>query len=175
MQLTVYLGIGSNIEPRLEYIKESLREIAAIPGVAIAGTSSIYATDPWGNTQQDEFLNLVVELTCELFAPELLHHLQTIEIKMGRQRDETWGPRNIDLDILLYGDEVICTEDLKVPHPYLRDRLFVLVPLAEINERIILPGDGASIGEVLVSALDREENATIRVRRVLPPILQGEG
>lgn len=175
MQTTVYLGIGSNIEPRLEYIKESLREIAAIPGVAMVRTSSVYATAPWGNTAQGEFLNLVVEFSCGLFAPELLYHLKTIEIKMGRQRVETWGPRNIDLDILLYGDEVINSEDLKVPHPYLRNRLFVLVPLAEINERIILPEDGASIGEVLVSALDREENATTKIRRVLPPILQGEG
>jgi len=88
--------------------------------------------------------------------------LQEIEIKMGRQRQEKWGPRIIDLDILLFGDEVLDFPELKVPHPLMRQRLFVLVPLQEVNAELIFPDDGAKIKEVLISVLAREGNKKIK-------------
>jgi len=159
---TVYLGLGSNLEPRIDHINTARREIDNIPGVKIALASSLYLTAPWGKADQPDFINQVLRIETSLTALDLLHRLQDIEIKMGRQRFEKWGPRNIDLDILLYGDEIIDLGELKVPHPHLRERLFVLVPLAEIETELVFPGDGASIGEVLISVLDREGNEGIK-------------
>ena len=110
--------------------------------------SSLYKTAPVGMTEQPDFLNAVVEIQTTLPALELLGVLLHIEKKMGRVRTIRWGPRVIDLDLLLYGEQQIALPNLTVPHPRLRERAFVLVPLAEIAPGLVLPGDGRTAAEI---------------------------
>ncbi len=154
--VNAYLGLGSNIEPRVDNIKRAIAEIEGIQGIEITGRSSLYLTSPWGKTDQDDFVNGVLRIRTAMPALNLLHHLKSIEIKMGRQQIERWGPRIIDLDLLLYGDEAIDSEELRVPHPHMRQRLFVLLPLAEVDAEVVFPDDGAKIQEVLIRVLERE-------------------
>lgn len=162
MKKRVLLGIGTNLGDKKANLEKAVQNIRGIEGVEVTAVSSFYATAPWGKTDQDEFLNGVVEIETDIPPLELLKKLQEIEIKMGRERKEKWGPRNIDIDILLYGEEVMDLEELKVPHPYMRERLFVLVPLNEIRPDLVFPDDGAKIGEVLVNALAHEKEEDIR-------------
>lgn len=156
MNKTVYIALGSNVGCKRDNMAQAVQLIADLPATQVVKSSSLYETAPWGKTDQDEFLNQVIEIETALQPEELLHELQNIEIKMGRQRKEKWGPRLIDLDILLYGNEVIDDPQLTIPHPYLRERLFVLVPLAEIGAELQFPDDGATVQEVLSRVLVRE-------------------
>ena len=151
MDKKVYIGLGSNLGNKSMNIQNALDFIADIEGVTITKLSSQYSTAPWGKTDQDDFINQVIEIKTDLPALDLLHSLQNIEIKLGRQRDGKWGPRIIDLDILLYGKEIIQLAELEVPHPYLMERLFVLIPLAEIDSELEFT-DGTKIREVLSKA-----------------------
>ncbi len=162
MEIRAYLGLGSNIGDKKLYLRKAVEQIAKLPETEVLNTSALYVTKPWGKIDQEDFLNQVIEIETSLPADNLLKGLQEIEINMGRQRTERWGARNIDIDILLYGNQVIHTEELQVPHPYLKQRLFVLVPLVEINENVIFPDDGTHIQEVLSTALDREGNNIIK-------------
>jgi 2-amino-4-hydroxy-6-hydroxymethyldihydropteridine diphosphokinase len=156
----VYIGLGSNLGNKSGNIQNALDCIADIEGVNIKKLSSQYLTAPWGRTDQDDFINQVIEIETELSPLNLLYRLQDIEIKLGRQRDEKWGPRTIDLDVLLYGEETIHLEELDVPHPYLLERLFVLIPLEEINSELKF-SDGSKIREVLSRARARLEGNDI--------------
>lgn len=156
MNKTVYIALGSNVGCKRDNMAQAVQLIADLPATQVVKSSSLYETEPWGKTDQDEFLNQVIEIETALQPGKLLQELQNIEIKMGRQRKEKWGPRLIDLDILLYGNEVIDDPQLTIPHPYLRERLFVLVPLAEIGAELQFPDDGATIEEVLSRVLVRE-------------------
>lgn len=153
MKKAVYIGLGSNLGPGVENLQKALNEIKAVKGIKIKKLSSMYLSKAWGKTDQADFVNQLIEIETEIPPLELLYVLHNIEIKMGRQRKEKWGPRVIDLDIILYGNEVIDSPELKIPHPYMRERLFVLVPLEEINPEIIFPDDGTKIKEVLVRVL----------------------
>jgi len=144
-----------------ENLAQAVELISNIPGVKLKNRSSLYETEPWGKTDQDKFLNQVIEIETSLPPRELLKELQDIEINMGRQRKEKWGPRIIDLDILLYGNEVLDDPQLTIPHPRMRERLFVLVPLAEIGADLRFPDNGATVREVLSSVLAREGNRGI--------------
>lgn len=135
-----YVGIGSNIGDRESHLRLSLKELAALPTIEIGDVSSIYETAPVGVTEQQDFLNLVVLVRTTLPPNELLDILQGIENKMGRVRTVRWGPRVIDLDLLVYGGERIALPELTVPHPRLFERAFTLVPLAEIAPELIIPG-----------------------------------
>lgn len=161
MKTPVFIGLGSNLGPKRENLVQAVDLIASLPGVKLLQCSALYKTEPWGKTDQDTFLNQVIKIETSLTARNLLGNLQEIEIKMGRQRKEKWGPRIIDLDILWYGNEVIDETDLKVPHPHMRERLFVLVPLQEIGAELRFPEDGATVEEVLSSVLAREGNRGI--------------
>ena len=156
MNKTVYIALGSNVGCKRDNMAQAVQLIADLPATQVVKSSSLYETEPWGKTDQDEFLNQVIEIETALQPGKLLQELQNIEIKMGRQRKEKWGPRLIDLDILLYGNEVIDDPQLTIPHPYLRERLFVLVPLAEIGAELQFPDDGATVQEVLSRVLVRE-------------------
>jgi len=158
----VYLGLGSNQGDRKNNLQTAINEIAGVEGIIITETSSLYLTEPWGKKDQDEFFNQVIEIETQLSAVDLLKALQKIEIKMGRQRLGKWGPRNIDIDIILYGQEIVDSTDLKIPHPYAQQRLFVLIPLQEINTEIVFPDSGMKIGEVLIRALGREDDKGIK-------------
>lgn len=156
MKNRVYISLGSNVGNKRKNICEARLLIARIKGTKISRMSSLYNTAPWGKTDQDAFINQVIEIETELSSLELLHSLQDIEIKLGRLRNEKWGPRVIDLDILLYGQEVINEQELTVPHPYMFARLFVLIPLQEIEPEIVFP-DGTKIREVLYRVSQQED------------------
>ncbi len=162
MNKRVYIGLGSNCGHKPGNLALARGKITDLEGTRIINSSSLYLTAPWGRLEQDDFINQVIEIETTLKPSELLRALQDIEIKMGRQRQEKWGPRIIDLDILLFGEEVLDFPDLKVPHPFMKQRLFVLVPLQEINEKLIFPDDGAKIEEVLSSVFAREGNKKIK-------------
>jgi len=146
---------------KITNIKNAVEAIGAIEGIRVIKTSSLYATEPWGKKDQEGFINAAVEIVTSLTPGQLLERLQEIEIKMGRQPSEKWGPRIIDIDILLFGDEVLESRKLTVPHPHMRNRLFVLIPLEEINSAIRFPDDGMDIKEVLARVIDREGNQGI--------------
>ncbi len=158
MKRAVYLGLGTNLGNKRKNLETAVRELNKLPETVVKKRSSIYLSEPWGYKEQEDFLNQVVEIETDLPAPDLLHSLKDIEINMGRQYGIKWGPRIIDLDILLYGDEVLHSEELQIPHAHMRERLFVLIPLQEINADLVFPDDGTSLREVLVRVLARERN-----------------
>lgn len=128
-----YIGIGTNLGDRFEHARNALAALESLG--SIARRSSFYRTRPLGKTDQPWFLNAVVALETSLSPQDLLGRLQSIERAMGRIRAERWGPRSIDLDLLLYDRLEIDEPNLRVPHPNMRERAFVLVPLAEIDAR----------------------------------------
>jgi 2-amino-4-hydroxy-6-hydroxymethyldihydropteridine diphosphokinase len=137
---TVYIGLGSNLSDPIEQVKQAIIELAKIPNSAILATSSIYLSRPMGPQDQDDYINAVLALETQLKPLDLLDALQTIEHNAGRVRkDNRWGARILDLDILLYSDNVINNDRLTVPHYGIKEREFVLVPLAEIAPYHILP------------------------------------
>ena len=142
-----YVGLGANLGDREGTIRAA---VAQLPGVV--AVSSLRETDPVGVTDQPQFLNGVAALETELPPRELLDVLLTVERRLGRERRERWGPRTIDLDLLLYGDEVIDEDGLTVPHPRLRERRFVLEPLADLAPKLVVPGLGGV--EELLAELD---------------------
>lgn len=132
MKNTVYLGLGSNIGDRCRHLHEAVLLLQEHPDIKVEAASSIYETDPVGYTEQDKFLNLVIKISTNLKPDELLQTMQNVEHRLGRTREIHWGPRTIDLDILLYNQENIETESLIVPHPRMFERAFVLIPLLEV-------------------------------------------
>jgi 2-amino-4-hydroxy-6-hydroxymethyldihydropteridine diphosphokinase len=142
-----YVGLGANLGDREATIRAA---VAELPGVV--GVSTLRETDPVGVTDQPRFLNGVAVLETELAPRELLDVLLAVERRLGRERGERWGPRTIDLDLLLYGDEVIDEAGLTIPHPRLHDRRFVLEPLADLAPKLVVPGLGRV--EELLAELD---------------------
>lgn len=128
----VYLSLGSNIGDRKKYLSDAISQLEALDQTELLAVSSFYQTKAWGNTNQDDFFNCVVALRTSLDPYILLDLCQQIEINLERVRYEHWGPRTIDIDILFYGQLEIRTENLCIPHPYVYERAFVLVPLLEI-------------------------------------------
>ncbi|WP_409290949.1 2-amino-4-hydroxy-6-hydroxymethyldihydropteridine diphosphokinase [Peribacillus sp. SCS-37] len=156
MNHTAYLSLGSNIKDRLEHLTSAVRSLAGDPSVRVAKVSSIYETDPVGYTGQDCFLNIAVEVKTFLSPAELLEKCQSIERELGRKRVIRWGPRTIDLDILLYNHENIETESLSVPHPRMHERAFVLVPLLELNPSLKDPVSQTLLADFLEAIPDKE-------------------
>jgi len=151
------VGIGSNVGEPVARCRDSIERISSLHDVTLLRRSSLYRTEPVGFTEQDWFINCVVEIKTSTTPHTLLKMLQGIENEMGRSRDRKWGPRIIDLDILLYGQEVIRDEGLSIPHEELHLRRFVLVPLNEIASYAIHPLYGVSIRGLL----DRLEDKSI--------------
>lgn len=154
----VYLSLGSNVGDRKRNIADALERLAA-SGVKVVKTSSLYETAPWGRTDQGDFLNLVAEVRTKLDPEGLLKALKTVEERMGRAavkaaKADRWGPRVIDLDIVLYGGVVFTGEDLQVPHPRFRERRFVLEPLAEIAPGAVDPVTGKTAEALLAECTD---------------------
>jgi 2-amino-4-hydroxy-6-hydroxymethyldihydropteridine diphosphokinase len=128
-----YLGIGTNLGDRLAFLQDAVDGLAATPGVTVSAVSPVYETDPVGGPEQPDFFNAVVGVDTTLTPHELLAECQRLEQEAHRVRKEHWGPRTLDVDVLLYGDERIDTPDLVVPHPRAAERAFVLVPLADLD------------------------------------------
>jgi len=137
MEESIFIALGSNLEYRCSNLRVARKSLS--PEVRIVNASSIYITTPWGFEEQPDFLNQVLEIRTSLNPLTLLHHLKTIEMKMGRKESFQYGPRLIDLDILFYGERVVDTLELHIPHPHLQDRAFVLVPLNDIAPDLIHP------------------------------------
>lgn len=143
----VYIGLGSNLSDPESQIRQAIVHIRNISNTSIKKISSLYFSRPMGPQDQPDYMNAVLAINTQLNAIELLDHLQAIENKAGRVRKENrWGARILDLDILLFGDEIIINERLTVPHYGMKNREFVLIPLAEITTNQLLPdGDNISI------------------------------
>jgi 2-amino-4-hydroxy-6-hydroxymethyldihydropteridine diphosphokinase len=138
-----YVGLGANIGDRRAAIRAALDALAATPNVRVLAVSTIRETDPVGYVDQPRFLNAAAAVETELGARELLEELLRIERSLGRRREgPRFGPRTIDLDLLLFGDEVVDEPGLTVPHPRLHERAFVLDPLAELAPGLVVPGLG---------------------------------
>lgn len=135
-----YVGLGSNLGDRRTSMDAAVRRMSTIPGVRLRKVSSFRETDPEGVPNQPAFLNGVAEIECSLPPSELLAHLQRIETELGRIRTRRWGPRTVDLDLLLFGTRRLRSERLNVPHPRLVERRFALEPLAELCPDRIVPG-----------------------------------
>ncbi|MCI2890949.1 2-amino-4-hydroxy-6-hydroxymethyldihydropteridine diphosphokinase [Staphylococcus hominis] len=127
-----YLGLGSNIGDRKQLLLTAIDLIGNIKGIKITKQSSIYETAPIGYTDQPNFLNLCLEIETKLSPQQLLKHCLDIEQQLHRVREIRWGPRTLDIDILLYSDNIIETDNLSVPHPRMQERAFVLIPLNDI-------------------------------------------
>ena len=142
-----YLGIGSNLGNRNHNLVRAIKLLSR--HATIKGISSVYQTMPWGYSDQPYFLNIVCRLETTITAMDLLIITQCIEKTIGRTPTFLYGPRLIDIDILIYGDQVVETDHLKIPHPHINERAFVLTPFAEIAASLIHPVTGKSISEHL--------------------------
>ena len=145
-----YIALGSNLHTPLEQLKRALNALAQLPQTQLMAVSSFYRSKPLGPQDQPDYLNAAVEISTALSPLALLDELQRIENEQGRVRLRRWGERTLDLDILLYGDEIIQTERLTVPHYDMHNREFVIAPLAEIAPNLILPN-----GQKLAELADR--------------------
>ena len=154
----VFIGIGSNLGDRRANCREARRRLDELPKTRVVKESSLYESEPHGNATR-WFGNSVVEVETELIPTDLLKRLKQIEEEMGRKRvkGKRWGSRIIDLDILFYNNEIIAKRNLKVPHPELPNRRFVLVPLSELAPQLIHPGLNASVSELLATTKDRKK------------------
>lgn len=144
-----YLGLGSNLGDRAGAVRESVDLLSAAGDIVLRRMSSLYVTEPWGNENQPDFVNAVAEIDTTLGPEDLLARAKSIEDRMGREKRERWGPREIDVDLLLYGDEVVYTRDLRIPHPGIEERAFVLVPLLELSPDLTHPATGRRLAESL--------------------------
>ena len=153
----VFLGVGTNLGDREKNLKEALAGIGKYIGRIIC-SSSVYETEPWGFHAEQQFLNIAAKVETELIPSEILKAILILETRLGRVRSENqYSSRTIDIDILFYGDEIINSEELKVPHPLLDKRKFVLVPLCEIEPELVHPGLKTSVKSLLEQCEDKSK------------------
>ncbi|WP_042354658.1 2-amino-4-hydroxy-6-hydroxymethyldihydropteridine diphosphokinase [Bacillus rubiinfantis] len=156
MKNNAVIALGSNVGNRYDNLVAAVNKLTDSSNINLVNYSSIYETDPVGYEQQEQFLNMVIEVNTELNAFELLKRCLNIELELGRKREIKWGPRTIDLDILLFNQENIKSETLIVPHPRMFDRAFVLVPLIEMKPELKLPGLARPIAALITELPDKE-------------------
>ena len=149
MSNTSYIGIGSNLGSPLENCKKSIALLGEQPGIEVIACSSFFETEPVGPADQNWFLNAVAKIATDLEPLPLLEILLAIESDMGRIRNEKWGPRVIDLDLILFKDRVLKNSRLEIPHPLMAQRRFVLAPLAELAPDLIHPIEKKAVRQLL--------------------------
>ena len=158
--LLAYIGIGSNLDDPRQQVQKGIELLVELPGCHVRRQSSMYQSAPFGHVPQDDFINAVAEIETAIPAENLLACLKAIERAQGRDpRAERWGPRVIDLDILVYGEQVVDLPDLTIPHPGIAVRNFVLLPLREIAPDLVIPG----LGRVADIAVDAQEPSISRI------------
>lgn len=153
-----YLGLGSNIGDREKSLNNAIAKLSEVPGIQVTKISSRYETKPYGKTNQPDFMNMAVEVDTNLTPLDLLETVLGIEHELGRVRTEVWGPRSIDIDVLLYEDLELKLTDLKVPHPEMHLRSFVLDPLNEIAPKREHPTLQMTV-EKIKEQLDKSQSA----------------
>ena len=141
-EITAYIGLGSNLGDPKAQVSHALTELDSLEDCHLCRASSLYASPPMGPADQPDYVNAVAEIHTQLAAGLLLEQLQILEARHERERTHHWGPRTLDLDLLLYGNAVIETSHLSVPHPGIAERAFVLYPLAELDSSLVIPGAG---------------------------------
>lgn len=152
MEECAYIGLGTNLGDRELKLLMAVAELGKLPGSRVTALSSFYETEPVGGVPQDNFYNAVARIATTLAPLELLDRLQRIEVELfHRVPSGHWGPRSMDLDILLYGDLVLSQERLTIPHPHLAERRFALQPLADIAPSLVHPSLGKSIAQLLAA------------------------
>lgn len=146
----VFLSIGSNLGDRLSNIQQAVATLSMSDKIKIVKTSSFYETEPWGNKNQEWFINAALAIDTDYLPEELLQYCQNIEVQLGRIRkeNEKWSQRAIDIDILMYDDLVISSKNLIVPHPFMHLRAFVLVPMLEVKSDLVHPVFKKTISEL---------------------------
>lgn len=167
MSETAYLGLGSNLGDRLATLATAADLLAAEPGITLTGCSRIWETDPVGGPPQPDFLNLVLRAQVELAPMDLLAACRRVEAALGRVRDARWGPRTIDVDVLLIDALTVDDAELTVPHPRMHERAFVLLPLLDLDPDPVLP-DGRHVVDLPLAP-----DAVGGVRPVAPPLRTG--
>ncbi len=149
--MKAFIGLGSNLGDREASLRQALEQLAQAPDTVVVRASSLYDTEPVGVEDQPHFLNAVAQLETQLTPRQLLWNLMLIERRLGRVRTQRWGPRTIDLDLLVYEDAIIEDDDFQLPHPELAKRSFVLVPLVELEPMLTHP----VTGETMLALLQR--------------------
>ena len=149
-----YLGLGTNMGDKQAYLKEACKIISDNTNINIVKISKIYKTKAWGYTNQDDFLNICIEVDTNLSPEELLEVCHEVENKLNRVRVIRWGPRTIDVDILFFNNIISTDENLTLPHPRIKERAFVLIPLMDLNKELVI--DNKTISYYL-SNLEKEE------------------
>jgi 2-amino-4-hydroxy-6-hydroxymethyldihydropteridine diphosphokinase len=164
MENTAFIALGSNIENRYDYLSKAIERLGNHSKIQLVSYSSVYETDPVGYEDQDLFLNMVIEIETDLGAFELLDFCLKVELELGRKREIVWGPRTIDLDILLFNQENIKSEKLIIPHPRMLERNFVMMPLMEIKPDVIIPNIEKPL-EAWIKELANKEGVRIWKRK----------
>ncbi len=147
----IYLGLGTNLGDRRRNLEQAVLGLA--PLLAVTAVSPVYASEPWGITNQPDFLNICLAGRTAAPPTELLFFIKNLEAELGRKETIKWGPRLIDIDILLYADWLVQSDDLTIPHPFMTERAFVLRPLADIAPGVIHPVNGLTVAE-MATAVD---------------------
>jgi 2-amino-4-hydroxy-6-hydroxymethyldihydropteridine diphosphokinase len=155
-----FVGLGANLGDAAATVRSALESLERLPATRLLRASRLYRTPAWGNTDQPDFVNAVALLQTTLDARALLDGLLGIERSFGRERRERWGPRVLDLDLLLHGDAIIDEPGLHVPHPHLTERAFALLPLVEIDPDAVIPAFGSA--QVALAALACEGIEAVR-------------
>lgn len=158
MAAVVYLSIGSNMDDPKASVAEACGLIVKEEGVTFIAQGGYYETEPQGKLDQPWFVNTAVSVKVDFSAEVMLDRMKRIEKKMGRVKSGKWGPRKIDIDIIFYDDLIIDTDDLKIPHPRVWERRFVLQPLADIDPGLIHPGVGKTVSELLGNMPEQGQN-----------------
>lgn len=157
MEERAYIGLGSNLGDRELKLLMAVAELGKLPGTKVTALSSFYETEPVGGVPQDNFYNAVARISTTLSPLELLDALKRIEVEVFNRVDSGhWGPRSMDLDILFYGELVLESDRLTIPHPRLAERRFVLQPLSDIAPKLVHPTLGASISQLLAALATTE-------------------
>ncbi len=149
----IYLGLGTNLGDRRRNLERAVLGLG--PVLTVTAVSPIYASEPWGITDQPEFLNICLAGHTAVSPTELLPFIKNLEVELGRQETIKWGPRLIDIDILLYADWIVQSDDLTIPHAFMTERAFVLRPLADIAPDVIHPVNGLTVAE-MAAAVDSD-------------------